>query len=73
MMLLSFALRQRIVQVPINYLERVGGSSVTGDPLKAALLGLTMIGLVLRFWWGNLLGRPVSRAQRAALVQARRR
>lgn len=73
MMLLSFALRQRIVQVPVNYLERVGVSSVTGSPVKAFLLGMGMIGLVFRHWCGNLIGRPVSRAQRAALVQARRR
>ncbi len=39
----------RFVEVPVNYLPRVGISSVTGDPWKAILVGLRMISLVLRF------------------------
>jgi glycosyltransferase involved in cell wall biosynthesis len=39
----------RFVEIPVNYLPRVGTSSVTGSPLKAFLLGLKMILLVLRF------------------------
>jgi glycosyltransferase involved in cell wall biosynthesis len=39
----------RFVEVPVNYLPRVGTSSVTGDPVKALLLGLRMILLVLGF------------------------
>ena len=38
----------RFVEVPVNYLPRVGTSSVTGDPIKAAVVGLRMIALVLR-------------------------
>src|SRR3954452_21353020 len=38
----------RFVEIPVNYLPRVGTSSVTGDPLKAFTLGLKMIWLVLR-------------------------
>jgi glycosyltransferase involved in cell wall biosynthesis len=38
----------RYVEIPVNYLPRVGTSSVTGDLWKAALLGLRMIGLILR-------------------------
>jgi hypothetical protein len=34
----------------VNYLPRVGESSVTGDFGKAFWLGMTMIGLVLRYW-----------------------
>ncbi len=49
MMLLSLIHGLRIIQVPVNYLPRVGTSSVTGDPLKALLLGLWMIGLILRY------------------------
>ncbi len=39
----------RFVEIPVNYLPRVGTSSVTGDPLKAFWLGLKMIALVLEF------------------------
>jgi glycosyltransferase involved in cell wall biosynthesis len=39
----------RFVEIPVNYLPRVGISSVTGDPLKAFVLGLRMILLVLGF------------------------
>ena len=49
MMLLSFLFGLRAIQVPVNYLPRVGESSVTGDLRKAFFLGLWMIGLVLRY------------------------
>src|SRR5579859_4985547 len=48
-MLLAILGGARFVEIPINYLPRVGVSSVTGNPFKAALVGLQMIGLVLRF------------------------
>ena len=38
------------MQVPVNYHERVGVSSVTGDFGKTISLGMEMIGLVLRMW-----------------------
>jgi hypothetical protein len=46
-MLLTILSGARFVEVPVNYLPRVGTSSVTGDPLKAIGVGLQMIGLVL--------------------------
>lgn len=49
MMLLSLILGLRVIQVPVNYLPRVGQSSVTGDPRKAVALGLWMIALVWRY------------------------
>ncbi len=49
MMVLSLLHGLRVIQVPVNYLPRVGESSVTGDVRKAFLLGLWMIGLVLRY------------------------
>lgn len=49
MMLLSLLHRLRVIQVPVNYLPRVGISSVTGDSRKAVQLGFAMIGLVLRY------------------------
>lgn len=67
MMVLSLLHRLRVIQVPVNYLPRVGESSVTGDLRKAVLLGLWMIGLVLRYrlraWlastrWRGRLARP---------------
>lgn len=48
-MLLTILSGARFVEVPVNYLPRVGRSSVTGDPFKAALVGLQMILQVLRF------------------------
>ena len=39
----------RWVEVPVNYLPRVGVSSVTGDPRKTAMLGARMIAFVLGF------------------------
>jgi Glycosyl transferase family 2 len=47
-MLLTILSGSRFVEVPVNYLPRVGTSSVTGDPIKAAFVGLRMIALVLR-------------------------
>ncbi len=60
MMVLSLLQGLRVIQVPVNYLPRVGDSSVTGDPHKAFALGLWMIGLVLRYrlrsWRAGSLG-----------------
>ena len=39
----------RFVEVPVNYLPRVGESAVTGEFRKALLLGLQMIWFILRF------------------------
>jgi len=47
-MLLSILQGARFVEVPVNYLPRVGTSSVTGHPIKAIGVGLRMIELVLR-------------------------
>ena len=49
MMLLSLLHGLRVIQVPVNYLPRIGVSSVTGDVRKALVLGMSMIGLVLRY------------------------
>jgi len=58
-LLLTIVSGARFVEVPVNYLPRVGVSSVTGDPGKAALLGLRMISLILRFRLGA--PRPLPR------------
>lgn len=40
------------VEIPVNYRQRVGTSSVTGDFWKAFRLGMRMIGLVLEYRLG---------------------
>jgi glycosyltransferase involved in cell wall biosynthesis len=48
-MLLSIVSGARFVEVPVNYLPRVGISSVTGDPHSALVVGLRMLVLALSF------------------------
>lgn len=48
-LLLTIVSGTRFVEVPVNYLPRVGVSSVTGEPLKAIAVGVRMILLILRF------------------------
>lgn len=54
MLLLAFVSGLRVVQVPVNYTQRVGVSSVTGDLLKTSRLATRMLLLVgqvrLRSW-----------------------
>lgn len=49
MMLLAITSGVRFVEIPVNYLPRVGTSSATGSPLVAIWIGLRMIVLILRF------------------------
>jgi glycosyltransferase involved in cell wall biosynthesis len=49
LMLLTITSGARFVEVPVNYLPRVGVSSVTGKRLAALVVGARMIGVVLRF------------------------
>jgi glycosyltransferase involved in cell wall biosynthesis len=48
-MLLTIRSGARFVEVPVNYLPRVGRSSVTGDPVAAVGVGMRMIQVVLSF------------------------
>jgi glycosyltransferase involved in cell wall biosynthesis len=48
-MLLTIVSGARFVEVPVNYLPRVGVSSVTGKWVAAVQVGFRMIQLVLRF------------------------
>lgn len=48
-LLLAITSGTRFVEVPVNYLPRVGVSSVTGKPLAALAVGLRMILLIVRF------------------------
>jgi len=53
-MLLSITSGARFIEVPVNYLPRVGISSVTGRRIAAVQVGLRMIGLIVR----SRLGTP---------------
>jgi len=57
-LLLTIVSGRRFVEVPVNYLPRVGVSSVTGKRLAAVLLGLRMIALVVRFRRGTRMRPP---------------
>jgi glycosyltransferase involved in cell wall biosynthesis len=46
MMIRSLQAGFNVIQIPVNYLPRVGQSSVTGDPVKAFRLGMRMIWLI---------------------------
>jgi hypothetical protein len=46
MMVESLCQGYRVVQVPVNYLPRVGVSAVTGNLWKACFLGLRMIRMI---------------------------
>ncbi len=54
LMLLTIVSGARVVEVPVNYLPRVGVSSVTGDLRKAIVLGLQMVAFILKFRLGTL-------------------
>lgn len=47
MMVRGYLMKFKCVQIPINYKERVGESSVTGDLKKAIVLGVQMIFLII--------------------------
>lgn len=47
MTLLAITNKLRLVEIPVNYKQRVGQSSVTGSTMKAFVLGMTMISMIL--------------------------
>jgi len=52
-MLLVIASRASFIELPVNYLPRVGQSSVTGNHLVAIKLGLQMVREIVRFRLGR--------------------
>lgn len=48
MMIATIKAKLKIVQIPVNYKERVGESSVTGSMRKAFILGTKMILLIIK-------------------------
>jgi glycosyltransferase involved in cell wall biosynthesis len=78
MLLLTIGNGYRYIEVPVNYLPRVGTSSVTGDIKKAINLGLTMIFYIVRFRIHRLtavrsasaaVGRPTRSPRRSVSVK----
>jgi glycosyltransferase involved in cell wall biosynthesis len=57
LMVLTALKKFDIVEIPVQYNERVGKSSVTGYPLKTACLALKMVGLILRYYLEKIRGR----------------
>jgi glycosyltransferase involved in cell wall biosynthesis len=53
MLMLTISSGAKFVEIPVNYLPRVGTSSVTGNRITAFFLGLRMIALILRFRFGR--------------------
>jgi len=54
MVCLALLERLRLVEVPVNYRDRVGQSKITGSMATAFHVGLSMVRLILRY---RLLGR----------------
>lgn len=54
MMLLIIKKKIKFIEIPLNYKERVGTSSVTGDKIKAFALGLMMISFLLYYRFKRL-------------------
>jgi glycosyltransferase involved in cell wall biosynthesis len=65
MMLIAITSGARFVEIPVNYLPRVGTSSATGSPLVAIWIGLRMIELIFRF--RRRTGRRIDRPDRLKL------
>ncbi len=49
MMLIAITSGARFVEIPVNYLPRIGTSSATGSRLAAIAIGLRMIEMIVRF------------------------
>ena len=66
-MLLTILNKISFIEIAVNYRKRVGASAVTGNKLRAALLGLEMIAMILRYrvlsWMGQLPKVPPSNAK----------
>jgi len=52
MIVRGYRMNIRCIQIPVNYRERVGHSSVTGDLRKAVLLGIQMAVLIIAMRFG---------------------
>ncbi len=55
-MLLVIIKKINFIEIPVNYMRRVGKSSVTGSKWKAFILGLQMVNFVILFRIKSLFG-----------------
>jgi hypothetical protein len=69
MMVLTLRHRYRVVQIPVNYLERVGVSAVTGDQAKAFRLGLQMVWLITKHRLAQTSRSLAANRARASLAE----
>ncbi len=70
LLLLTILNGMPFIEIPVNYRKRVGESSVTGNLFRAALLGLEMILMILRYRIKSWLGwRPPTGANPYAPVR----
>jgi len=67
MVCLALLSGRRIVEVPVNYRGRIGESKITGSVTKAVQVGLSMIGIILRY---RLLGTAPRRRRRSLAAAA---
>ena len=49
MMVLAIKSKMKFIEIPVNYRERTGESTITGNKIKAFFLGLKMIWLILTY------------------------
>jgi len=61
----------RVIQIPVNYKERVGQSMVTGNQWVAAMLGVRMVGLITRVRLGSWFRPSSFRASSSPFRQIR--
>ncbi|NIA16043.1 MAG: glycosyltransferase [Nitrospiraceae bacterium] len=66
LMLLTILNKIPFVEIAVNYRKRVGVSSVTGNLFRAALLGIEMIAMILRYRVLSWLGVLPKKARRQA-------
>ncbi|UCH89950.1 MAG: glycosyltransferase family 2 protein [Thermoplasmata archaeon] len=50
MMILSIVCKLRVIEISLNYNQRVGTSKITGETMPAFKLGLVMMYFILRSW-----------------------
>jgi len=57
MVILAILAKSQIVEIPLNYLPRLGESKITGYKLRAFVVGMRMIFLILRYRLKTLFKR----------------
>lgn len=67
-MILVFINKIKAVEIPINYKERAGESTITGNLIKAFFVGLRMIALTISYWFRyKIFRRSLSTNDKSAI------